>query len=98
MQKPSEMTGLVAELKAGQGLAKAPTGIRGFDEITRGGLPRGRPTLICGGPGSGKTLFATTFLVNGAREFNEPGVLMSFEETDAELATDVGSLGFDLDA
>jgi circadian clock protein KaiC len=77
-------------------LAKCLTGIRGLDEITRGGLPAGRPTLVCGGPGSGKTLLALTFLVNGAVEFDEPGVLMTFEENAAEIASDVASLGFDL--
>jgi circadian clock protein KaiC len=80
------------------GLKKAPTGISGLDEITNGGLPAGRPTLITGGPGSGKTLLGITFLVNGARLFNEPGVLMSFEENADELAYDVASLGFDLRA
>jgi circadian clock protein KaiC len=77
-------------------LAKAPTGIRGFDEITRGGLPAGRPTLVCGGPGSGKTLLALTFLVNGAVQFGEPGVLLTFEENGVEIAKDVASLGLDL--
>jgi circadian clock protein KaiC len=77
-------------------LPKALTGIRGLDEITRGGLPRGRPTLVCGGPGSGKTLLALTFLVHGAVRFDEPGVLLTFEENAAEIASDVASLGFDL--
>src|SRR5688572_31330261 len=77
-------------------LAKAPTGIRGLDEIIRGGLPKGRQTLICGGPGSGKTLLAVTFLVNGALRFGEPGVLLTFEEDADEIASDVASLGFDL--
>jgi circadian clock protein KaiC len=77
-------------------LPKALTGIRGLDEITRGGLPRGRPTLVCGGPGSGKTLLAVTFLVNGALLFDEPGVLMTFEENVDEISNDVASLGFDL--
>ena len=77
-------------------LRKAPTGISGLDEITHGGLPAGRPTLVCGGPGSGKTLLAISFLVNGAVHFGEPGVLMSFEENADELAQDVASLGFDL--
>ena len=77
-------------------LPKTPTGIRGFDEITRGGLPTGRPTLVCGGPGSGKTLLALTFLVNGALQFDEPGVLLTFEENAEEMANDVASLGFDL--
>ena len=61
-------------------LAKAPTGIPGLDEITNGGLPRGRPTLICGGAGCGKTLLAMEFLVHGALEYDEPGIFMSFEE------------------
>ena len=77
-------------------LAKTLTGIQGLDEITRGGLPKGRPTLVCGGPGSGKTLLALTFLVNGATQFDEPGVLMTFEENAEEIASDVASLGFDL--
>ena len=77
-------------------LAKCPTGIQGLDEITGGGLPRGRPTLVCGGAGCGKTLFATEFLVRGAAQFGEPGVFLSFEETDAELKKNVASLGFDL--
>jgi circadian clock protein KaiC len=79
-------------------LAKAPTGIQGLDEITNGGLPRGRPTLVCGGAGSGKTLLAASFLVNGAEQFGEPGVLMTFEENGEEIASDVASLGFDLSA
>ncbi len=79
-------------------LRKAPTGIFGLDEITLGGLPAGRPTLVCGGPGSGKTLLGISFLVNGALQFDEPGVLMSFEENTEELAQDVASLGFDLAA
>jgi len=78
------------------GLQKEPTGISGFDEITRGGVPKGRPTLICGGAGAGKTLFAMEFLIRGATLFNEPGVFMSFEESEEELATNVASLGVDL--
>src|ERR1700754_571917 len=77
-------------------IRKAPTGIQGLDEITDGGLPKGRPTLICGGAGSGKTLLAASFLVNGAKQFDEPGVLMTFEENGDEIASDVASLGFDL--
>ena len=77
-------------------LTKCPTGIRGLDEITEGGLPRGRPTLVCGGAGCGKTLLAMEFIVRGAREFNEPGVFMAFEETEKELTDNVASLGFDL--
>jgi circadian clock protein KaiC len=78
------------------GIQKSPTGIEGFDEITAGGLPAGRPTLVCGGPGCGKTLFAMQFLVGGAMRFGEPGVFMSFEENSEELAKNVASLGFDL--
>src|SRR4029079_3524689 len=77
-------------------LPKTLTGIRGFDEITRGGLPSGRPTLVCGGPGSGKTLLALTFLVHGAAQYSGPGVLLTFEENAQEMASDVASLGFDL--
>src|ERR1043165_6379239 len=77
-------------------LPKCPTGIQGLDEITGGGLPRGRPTLVCGASGCGKTLFAAEFLVRGAAHFGEPGVFMCFEETDAELKSNVASLGFDL--
>src|SRR5262245_16144511 len=75
---------------------KALTGIEGLDEITGGGLPRGRPTLVCGGPGCGKTLFAMEFLVRGAVQYGEPGVFIAFEETSEELAANVASLGFDL--
>src|SRR6476620_1010075 len=78
-------------------LAKAATGIRGLDEVTGGGLPRGRPTLVCGSAGCGKTLMAIEFLVRGATEYNEPGVFMAFEESAAELTQNVRSLGFDLD-
>ena len=77
-------------------LPKTPTGITGLDEITSGGLPKGRPTLVCGNAGCGKTLLAMEFLVRGAMQFNEPGVFMSFEETEKELAENVASLGFDL--
>jgi len=77
-------------------IKKSLTGIPGLDEITNGGLPTGRPTLVAGGPGSGKTLLGIAFLVNGAVQFNEPGVLMSFEQNAEELAQDVASLGFDL--
>jgi circadian clock protein KaiC len=77
-------------------LAKCPTGIRGLDEITHGGLPLGRSTLICGSAGCGKTLLSMEFIVRGARDFNEPGVFMAFEETEPELVVNVASLGFDL--
>jgi circadian clock protein KaiC len=79
-------------------LPKSPTGIEGFDQITTGGLPTGRPTLVCGSAGCGKTLFAMSFLVNGATKFDEPGVFMSFEESNDELAQNVASLGYDLPA
>ena len=78
-------------------LPKTATGIQGLDEITGGGLPKGRPTLVCGNAGCGKTLLAMEFLVRGATQFNEPGVFMAFEETEKELTTNVASLGFDLD-
>jgi circadian clock protein KaiC len=77
-------------------LPKCPTGIQGLDEITDGGLPRGRPTLVCGGAGCGKTLLAAEFLVRGATQFGETGVFLAFEETEAELKANVASLGFDL--
>ncbi|MES2693033.1 MAG: circadian clock protein KaiC [Verrucomicrobiota bacterium] len=77
-------------------LVKVPTGIAGFDEITGGGLPAGRPTLICGSAGCGKSLMATEFLVRGALEFGEPGVLMTFEETAADIRKNVSSLGFNI--
>jgi circadian clock protein KaiC len=77
-------------------LAKCPTGIAGLDEITGGGLPKGRPTLITGSAGCGKSIMALEFLVHGAIKYNEPGVFMAFEETAGELADNVASLGFDL--
>jgi len=78
-------------------LPKAATGIQGLDEITGGGLPRGRPTLVSGGAGSGKTLFGLEFLVRGATQYSESGVFMSFEESIPDLTKNVASLGFDLD-
>jgi len=77
-------------------LEKAPTGIRGFDDISAGGLPKGRTTIVCGGPGCGKTMFGLEFLVRGALEFNEPGVLLAFEETPQDMAQNVASLGFNI--
>src|SRR5665213_1262364 len=77
-------------------LIKCPTGIKGFDEITEGGLPKNRTTLISGGAGSGKTLLGIDFLVRGATDYNEPGVFMSFEETPDELYKDVASLNLNL--
>src|ERR1700744_5649345 len=78
-------------------LPKSLTGIEGFDDITMGGLPSGRPTLVCGASGCGKSLFSTTFLVNGAAHYNEPGVFISFEERTGDLVANVASLGFDLE-
>jgi circadian clock protein KaiC len=86
-------TGTTARPEA---LAKAPTGISGLDEVTGGGLPRGRPTLVCGPAGCGKTLLAMEFLVRGITEFGEPGVFMAFEESAEDLTANVASLGFDL--
>jgi len=83
--------------RAGEGVAKAPTGVRGLDEILGGGLPRGRPTLLCGGAGCGKTLLAMQFLCRGALDAGEPGVFIAFEETQAELTANTASLGYDLD-
>jgi len=77
-------------------LRKVPTGISGFDEITEGGLPAGRPTLVCGAAGCGKTLFSIEFLVRGASQYNEPGVFIAFEEKAEELTVNVASMGFDL--
>ena len=79
-------------------LRKISSGINGLDEIAGGGLPAGRPTLVCGGAGCGKTLLATTFLVKGALDCDEPGVFVSFDERIPDLAANVASLGFDLPA
>jgi circadian clock protein KaiC len=79
-----------------QQLEKSPTGIPGLDEIVNGGLPKGRTTLVCGGPGCGKTLLAMEFLIHGIQKYDEPGVFIAFEETPEELAQNVASLGFDL--
>lgn len=84
--------------KTSMGFTKCGTGISGFDEITGGGLPQGRPTLVCGGAGSGKTLFAMEFLLKGATRFNEPGIFIAFEENERELTENVASLGWDLNA
>jgi circadian clock protein KaiC len=78
------------------GIAKRPTGIAGFDEITLGGVPQGRTTLVCGAAGCGKTLFAMEFLIRGATQHGEPGVFIAFEETEEELTSNVASLGFDV--
>jgi circadian clock protein KaiC len=84
-------------IKAPERVEKAPTAIAGLDEITFGGFPRGRATLICGSPGCGKTMLGVEFLVNGAREFGEPGVFVTFEETTHELTVNAASLKFDLE-
>lgn len=83
--------------KKNNSFPKTPTGINGLDEITEGGFPKGRPVLICGSAGCGKTLFAAQFLVKGITDYNEPGVFMSFEETATDLSQNVSSLGFDLE-
>lgn len=77
-------------------LPKCPTGIKGLDEITEGGLPKNRTTLICGGAGSGKTLLSLDYLIRGATHYDEPGLFMSFEETEEELFNDVASLNLNL--
>ena len=79
-----------------QGISKSPTGIGGFDDLTLGGVPTARPTLVCGSAGCGKTLFATTFLIHGARDFDEPGVFVTFEERPGDIVSNVASLGFAL--
>ena len=96
MRKGAIMTKAKNTIKSSEELPKCETGIRGLDEITDGGIPKGRPTLICGSAGCGKTLMAMEFLVRGAAQFNELGVFMSFEESSDELAQNVASLGFDL--
>ena len=83
--------------RSGLELPKSPTGITGFDEVSEGGLPTGRPTLVSGPPGAGKSLFALQFLVHGATVCAEPGVFLSFEGTRGKLACDVRGLGIDLD-
>jgi circadian clock protein KaiC len=96
MTRASKRPKSAAAPRAFPQLKKAPSGIAGFDEITTGGLPARRPTIVCGGPGCGKTMFAMEFLVRGATEFGEPGVLMTFEETGEEMNRNVESLGFNL--
>ena len=91
------MMGSVTQMKPPmQRLEKTPTGIAGLDDITSGGLPLGRPTLVCGGAGCGKTMFAMEFLIRGILDHGEPGVFLAFEESPAELARNVASLGFDI--
>ncbi len=90
------MMKLKKQLPSRDGVPRCPTGIKGLDEVTHGGIPRGRPTLVCGGAGCGKTLLAFEFLVHGALDHGEPGVFMSFEEKPEDLSLNVRSLGFDL--
>jgi len=97
MARPKTLATTTARSSTVATLPKAATGIAGLDEITGGGLPRGRPTLLCGSAGSGKTMLAAEFLVRGAVEFGEPGVFMMFEEDAEELAQNLRSLGVDLD-
>jgi circadian clock protein KaiC len=96
MRSPKSKSETKTTKSVADGLLKCLTGIHGLDEITLGGLPRGRPTLVCGGAGCGKTLLGMEFLVRGATEFDEPGVCLTFEETADELADNSASLGFDL--
>ena len=84
-------------VKKNRSLPKSPTGITGLDEITGGGLPKGRPTLVCGSAGCGKSMLGVEFLVRGITQFNEPGVLMTFEELPEDVITNSRSLGFDID-
>lgn len=84
-------------MSSSQAISKSSTGVDGFDELTLGGVPTGRPTLVCGSAGCGKTLFATTFLVHGARDLDEPGVFVTFEERPGDIVSNVASLGFALD-
>src|ERR1700692_1681152 len=86
----------VRRSKTPSGVAKALTGIPGLDELTSGGLPRGRPTLVCGGAGCGKTVLGLEVLVRGATQYGEPGAIFTFEERGDELAANVASFGFDL--
>jgi len=87
-------TGLIAGTRE---LQKIPSGIKGFDDITGGGLPKGRPSLISGGPGCGKTLFAMEFIIRGIADYEEPGVFVAFEENIEDLKKNFKSMGFDLD-
>lgn len=89
---------MAAKATPSRAVAKVPTGLSGLDQVLNGGVPRGRNTLIIGGPGSGKTLIGMEFLLRGARDFGEPGICMSFEETDQQLRANVASLGYNLDA
>jgi circadian clock protein KaiC len=95
---PNKKMSVRKRIKRPRLLPKAPTGIQGLDEITVGGLPKGRTTLVCGSAGCGKTMFAMEFLVRGAQQYGEPGVFVSFEESAEDLAQNVASMGFDLKA
>jgi circadian clock protein KaiC len=95
---PNKKMSVRKRIKRPRHLPKAPTGIQGLDEITVGGLPKGRTTLVCGSAGCGKTMFAMEFLVRGAQQYGEPGVFVSFEESAEDLAQNVASMGFDLKA
>lgn len=90
--------GVAIGIREPRSIPKCRTGISGLDAVTEGGLPRGRPTLVCGGAGCGKTLLSMQFLVRGAVDFDEPGVFVSFEENEDEITKNVASLGFDLTA
>jgi circadian clock protein KaiC len=96
VSKGSNLKALNQRENRGSTLPKTPTGIQGLDEITFGGLPKGRPTLICGSAGCGKTLLSIAFLVHGAMQCSEPGVFIAFEETEEDLRKNVASLGYDL--
>jgi circadian clock protein KaiC len=98
LTKPRSFKSPKVPKPADHSLKKCPIGIAGLDEVTGGGLPQGRPTLVCGAAGCGKTLLSMEFLIHGAIDYNEPGVFMSFEEKSEELTTNVASLGFDLEA
>jgi circadian clock protein KaiC len=93
---PPTPTKAAARMTQRPQLLKAATGIDGLDAITEGGLPAGRPTLLCGAAGCGKTLFGVTFLVEGALRFDEPGILMTFEERPEDISDNVESLGYNL--
>jgi circadian clock protein KaiC len=96
MRKPVKEVMMATKITKPSVLEKCPTGIRGFDDLSKGGLPRGRPTLLCGGPGCGKTLFAMEFLARGVMQFKEPGVFLTFEENPGDLAKNFLSLGIDV--
>lgn len=97
MEYSRERTNTERDMSLITGIEKSPTGIEGFDELTLGGLPTGRPSLVCGTAGCGKTLFASTFLIHGARALDEPGVFVTFEERPTDIVANVASLGFGLD-